>query len=632
MNPADQQISDHLSGDPGQGGGRTRTWEVTDPKTNKSYEITGDSPPTEQELITIFDSPTRPDIRTIAQDPEFQKLPIEEQRKAFAEYDPDFAKLPTAEQDKGIRELIQGSGLKRSSIPEGNNFVKAGSMLKNMITNAPESAWETAKNMVQPVIHPIDTVKAIGSLIVGGAEKLIPGQQDDEKHFDAAAQFFADRYGGLENLQRTIEKDPVGFLTDVASVISGGGAVLKATGKAGEIASAMSKAGEAVNPINMAAKGTAKVGELVAKGTGRLTSETLGVTTGAGRGAIQEAVKGGEAFRKAMRGEITGEEVVEHAKGALQTIRDSRAEAYQQQLQVISQNQQSINLAPIRNKLDQLMARYNVKADPSYKMKPTGVLDANGNPIMQQVKTGEKIDASRVAMGDAGRKDIEAVIERVKKWGSESGDDTALGLDVLKRQLDDFYSESSQARGFVAELRDQVARTIKNAVPEYSEMTKGYRYATTLIKDIESSLMLRKEGMSGRITADSTLRRLTSALKENFEMRKELLASLGEEGGSDVMGEVAGYAMKDLVPKGLVAKLGVGAAGITLNPKMWPLLAAASPRAVGEFLTVVGRAKKWVANPANAAKMVAGKYAGPLTATSFQAGRLARQRTEEQAE
>ena len=45
------------------------------------------------------------DIRQVAKDPKFLKLPIEEQRKAFAELMPGFADLPVEEQDKGIGEL-----------------------------------------------------------------------------------------------------------------------------------------------------------------------------------------------------------------------------------------------------------------------------------------------------------------------------------------------------------------------------------------------------------------------------------------------------------------------------------------------------------------------------------------------
>jgi len=57
------------------------------------------------------------DIRKIAKDPDFQKLPIEEQRKAFSEYDQDFSSLPVAEQDRGIAELISAKEAPPSPIP-----------------------------------------------------------------------------------------------------------------------------------------------------------------------------------------------------------------------------------------------------------------------------------------------------------------------------------------------------------------------------------------------------------------------------------------------------------------------------------------------------------------------------------
>ena len=46
------------------------------------------------------------DLKEIASDPVFQKLPLPEQMKAFSEMDPAFASLPSVEQERGIRELI----------------------------------------------------------------------------------------------------------------------------------------------------------------------------------------------------------------------------------------------------------------------------------------------------------------------------------------------------------------------------------------------------------------------------------------------------------------------------------------------------------------------------------------------
>lgn len=304
---------------------------------------------------------------------------------------------------------------------------------------------------------------------------------------------------------------------------------------------------------------------------GRGIKQTLGATTGTGAGTIEEAIKGTEGFKRAMRGQITGEEVVDNAKEALQIIKGNRAAAYQEKLKQVATNQGDIDIAPVTAKINELADRFNVKISYS----PSGL----------------KFDTSRIAMGKSGRKDILDVLKTLESWGGKEGDLTATGLDTLKRQLDDFYSDSSQARAFVAQLRNSVRDTVSKAVPEYGEMTKGYAEATNLIKDIESNLMLRKEGMSGRVTADQTLRRLTSAMRENFEMRKELLDALGSEAGTDIAGQVGGYAASQVIPRGLVGKMSAGSVGALayLNPKFWPMLAASSPRAVNEFMLIIGQ-------------------------------------------
>lgn len=326
--------------------------------------------------------------------------------------------------------------------------------------------------------------------------------------------------------------------------------------------------GEMLGPI--ANKGLSLLG----KGASKVGKEFLGLTTGSGKGAIEGSLAGGKAFTDAMRGKITGEEISQTASEALQVMKDKRATDYITRLKGIEANIAPIDLKPIYNKTAQLMKNFNVRVTPK----------------------GE-IDISRVKMGEVGKKDIEKIIKRVQEHGSQPGDNTASGLDGLKRELDDFYSESSQARAFVASLKNEISKTINKAVPAYKEMTKGYEEATNLIKDIESGLLIKKTNMSGRVTADNTLRRLSSALRENFEMRKDLLEALGNNSDKDVYGLVSGYAMNQGLPHGLLGRLAVGGtmtaslgALSALNFKMVPLVLAASPRAVGEFLNVYGKA------------------------------------------
>lgn len=321
----------------------------------------------------------------------------------------------------------------------------------------------------------------------------------------------------------------------------------------------------------------------VVSAVGKGAKQVLGKMTGAGTGAVEEAIKSGEKtgftwnplksrtdFDKALRGEISGEDIVDNAKGALQSLKEMRTAEYQKQLAKIS-GEKSIDASPVFKKMDGLMKQYNIKTNPD------GTLDL-----------------SRVAMGKTGRKDIEEVINTISDWGTQKGDRTPVGLDTLKRQLDDFYSDSSQARQFVTSLRNTVRSTISNAVPEYDKMTKGYSEATRLIKDMESGLMIRKQGMTGRVVADQTLRRLTSAMRDNFELRKDLLETLGNKAGQDLSGQTAGYAMRSITPLGISgtgpAILGEAALAHYVHPAFWPVLAASSPRVSGEFLRMFGKA------------------------------------------
>ena len=313
----------------------------------------------------------------------------------------------------------------------------------------------------------------------------------------------------------------------------------------------------------------------VAKGVWKLGKNILGVTTGTGKAAIEEAVKASPDFTKAMRGEMSGEEIVGNAKGALNLLKEQRGAAYQEHLAKLS-TEKSIDMSPVLKKTRELMKAYNVK------------IDAEGN-----------LDLSRVAMGKTGRNDIEDIITTLNTWGKQKGDRTPMGLDALKRQLDDFYSDSSQARQFVSSLRNSVKDTISKAVPEYGEMIKGYSEATKLIKDIESGLMMRKQGMTGRIVADQTLNRLLKVIKSDSDpLRKDLIKILSEKGAQDLTAQLAGYSMKNPLRGGFGGGVALAELGSTvIHPKMWPVLAASSPRLVGEFLRAYGKVAKEIGKP-----------------------------------
>lgn len=304
---------------------------------------------------------------------------------------------------------------------------------------------------------------------------------------------------------------------------------------------------------------------------GKAARAGMGRLSGVGTGAIEEAQKGGFNFIKAMRGKISGEEIVETAKDALQSLKNKRAAAYQGKLAEISQavdpvtqQPKQIDVTDINTTLRDMMKKWGVK-----------------------VTTEGEIDTTGAAVGAQGERDLKSMIERVWTWT----DNSPLGIDALKRKIGDFYSESKQARAFAAELKKTVTNTLEKQVPEYAEMTKPYAEATSIIKDIEKGLSLRKSGMDGRVTADQSLRRLTSAMRDNFELRRDLVNTLGAGSGEDIAGLIAGYSMSSGLPRGLAGTFMIPEAMFAwfVNPKVWPMLAASSPRLQGEFLNLVGK-------------------------------------------
>lgn len=345
------------------------------------------------------------------------------------------------------------------------------------------------------------------------------------------------------------------------------GGALKQTGK-DVISGAQMEAGGQVAGVALS-----KGAELAGKGI----KQVLGATA-------DEALKGGQAYKDAMRGKTSGEDIVNNVQDALKSLKDQRAATYQTELEKLSQNTDSINLQPVQNKLNELLKNYNIKS--------TGV-------------SGE-YDFSRSTLNKSAAKDVEEVINMVKSWGTTKGDRTPVMVDTLKRRIDDFYSESSQARQFVYSLKDTVRKTLLDNVPQYAEMTKGYSEASSLINDVQKGLMVGK----GQ-TADQTLRRLSSSMRGNFEMRRDLVNILGAKAQEDLAGQIAGYNASQLIPRGLVGKLTAGSAVYIslINPKFWPILAASSPRVVGEFLSIYGKALTEIKGASGAIGRVAA-YAG----------------------
>jgi len=140
------------------------------------------------------------------------------------------------------------------------------------LSNSGHSLVEFGKSMVQPVIHPIDTATNLKNLGLGVLEKAgsytgLTNPGEHEKYAEAVGHHFKERYGGWDNVKRSMAEDPVGVLADLSLALTGAGAGVRAGAKGAELAGAaktadvagtigrgLQTAGSYTDPINLAGK------------------------------------------------------------------------------------------------------------------------------------------------------------------------------------------------------------------------------------------------------------------------------------------------------------------------------------------------------------------------------------------
>jgi murein DD-endopeptidase MepM/ murein hydrolase activator NlpD len=309
---------------------------------------------------------------------------------------------------------------------------------------------------------------------------------------------------------------------------------------------------------------------------GTVGKAILGRLSGTGTKNVEEALKGSESFTKGLRGEISGEEIAQNTKDAAQRIRGLRSTKYVEQLNEIKLDDSKLN--GIRDELHTTLSdlaqpdKFDIKLlrDNDYKLTP----DFSNSVIVE------------------GQNVVKKAIEDITNWP----DNTVAGLDVLKKRLGKYISQvksGTPAEAALSQLKGSLDGALKREVPGYAEMTKDYSEASSFIRDIDTGLMTRQEGMTGRITSDMRLRRLLSSMRDNFALRGELVDSLGSKAGEDLSGQIAGYNMRSILPHGLAGTgpvlTGEALLARYVNPKLWPLLAASSPRLQGESLRILGK-------------------------------------------
>lgn len=450
------------------------------------------------------------------------------------------------------------------------------------LSNVPSSAVNFAKGIVQPILHPIDTGKAIFDAGYGLASKAAGAmgmQQDpqekaaDEATVDAIGGHFKERYGSLDALKKTLGTDPVGAMADASLALTGGGsAAARVPGVVGRAGQVTRTVGQTLDPINAAASATSAA-------VGRVPSAVLGTTTGVGPAPIEEAFKAGQtgnrAFLDHMRGNADINQVVDMAHAGVDSLVRDRGAAYRANMAATKANVTPLDIRPVRDSL----------ATATSSILHKGIVT---DPTAAKV--------------------VSAMAEKYNEFAAlPMAERTAETFDALKKSVG-AIRETTQPGTNARRVADQVYNTVKTQIvkqsPTYANAMKGYGEASDQIDEMRRALSINEKASN-----DTTLRKLTSVMRNNvntnYGARTKLVDELAKT-QPDLKPAIAGQAMGSITPRGIAGPLAGAQAlynGVHLNPMGVAALPFASPRVVGEGAYALGRGAGMASRASAAAGM-----------------------------
>lgn len=475
-------------------------------------------------------------------------------------------------------------------------------MASQAAQNAPSSAIEYAKNIAQPIIHPIETAQNLYGLGKGlGAKGMLAAfdtfgrpvspearaaVEEMAAPANAVGEHFAGRYGGAENIKRTIAQDPIGTLGDVSMLLSAGGtAGSRLPGMLGRVGEAAATTGATIDPLSAAGSAvkTAYTGGRVPftniniPGAESAISTLLGRTTGAGAEAVRAAgnagLEGNQAFTENLRGNVPFSDVVGMAKQGVSDLQQERGAAYREGMQGVNTDKSLLDYTPINQSLEKLK----------------GMAEHKGSVV-----------------SESGAKTLQEIKDTVMEWQTNP---KMLGnvedFDALKKSVGDIRSGTQE--GTVArKIADEAYNTIKDQItqqaPKYAEVMKGYSGASKDLRDITKTFSLGEKA-----STDTALRKLQSVMRNNvntnYGARAQLMDQLAEK-VPNLSAAIAGQALSSpwargiqgvIAPYGIPTAAGAIHMGASLgNPVTAGILAggvaAHSPRLVGEAAYGAGKA------------------------------------------
>ena len=472
----------------------------------------------------------------------------------------------------------------KNKLLEQGKDLTATEVFKSAAENLLPSALQFGEDLVQPFIHPIQTAKSLKDLGLGVFQLFVPGEQPEEKVAKAVGQYFADRYGGIDNIKNTFAQDPVGFLADATIVLSGGAGVIAKTGKITKVSS-LEKIGDAAKNISQKFD-PALVPLKAIRTTGNVAKAVSGVLTGVSDVPIDVAFKSGQKsislspekrmaakkFKESMKTPEDPTALVLDAKNALRVLEKNKIDDYMQ-------GKAGINASTIPIEADDILKALE-KTEKTFTENGVLVLSDSAKTVLNRVK-----------------KDVDDFVKNPDMHNVS-------GADILKRLTRKRYNnklDADDSSAVVAEAANQIRDVILKTSPEYGVVMDAFEKASIVQDEITKSLSL-----SRKAAADTTIKKLQNSLREQpgYGTKQDSLKKLNEVSDTFLMEKLAGTTLSGYSPRGLqqitqpISFMAATTAGLT---NIGGLLLAQTPRIVGEAAYRAGQFSPLVTGPLQAA-------------------------------
>lgn len=438
-------------------------------------------------------------------------------------------------------------------------------------TNIPQSAAALATGAFEAITDPLQVARGMGQMVVGGAQKLMgdPYFESDRakavrlqgmETLSAGGDYLKNRFGSEEAIKNTLATDPVGAAADLSLLFTGGGSLAARTPMLTRAAPVLKKAASITDPINLAGKAIGKTYDL----TGGLVKSGLGMKTGVGTEAIEQAVQSGRqgntTFLENMRGDVPMTNVLDDAQANLAQMNLNKQKDYRSGMVNIKKDKSVLDLSNVENAL--------INAKNTIGFKQSGIpKDAKAVEVLKNIKA------------------------KVDKWKNLDPAEyhTPEGLDYLKQSLWEDFGKLGKDEKLAYSVGKQIYDSVKNEIgkqaPTYAKVMKEYSDASDLTKEIERALSLGQNA-----SADTAMRKLQSLMRNNvntnYGQRLNLAQQLESAGGRDLMPALAGQALSSKLPRGLQSATNIPSALLAYGaggPALATLdLLASSPKLVGE--------------------------------------------------